>query len=49
MRVLFFISMLALVALLWASVAIARHVQQARRLHHREPQNEPVTDVKGRP
>jgi hypothetical protein len=36
MRVLFCISILALVALLWASFAIARHIHQARLRRHRE-------------
>jgi heme exporter protein D len=49
MRVLFLISILALIALLWASVAIARHVQQARRRHHRESPTEAATELKGRP
>ncbi len=49
MRVLFFISILALIALLWASVAIARHVQQARRCRDRESPTEPAAELKGRP
>jgi hypothetical protein len=49
MRVLFSISTLALIALLWASIAIARHVQQARRRHHRELQSEAAAELKGRP
>jgi hypothetical protein len=36
MRVLFSISILALIALLWASIAIARHIHQARLRRHRE-------------
>jgi hypothetical protein len=36
MRVLFCISILALIALLWASFAIARHIHQARLRRHRE-------------
>jgi hypothetical protein len=33
MRVLFTISILALIALLWASIAIARHIYRARQQH----------------
>lgn len=33
MRVLFTISMLALIALLWASISIARHIYRARQRH----------------
>ena len=35
MRILFAISILALAALLWASVATARHVRRVRREHRR--------------
>lgn len=49
MRVLFSISILALIALLWASIAIVRHVYQARRHHQRELQNEATTESKDRP
>ena len=49
MRVLFLISILALIALLWASIAIARHVQQARRRRDRDSPTEPATELKGRP
>jgi heme exporter protein D len=49
MRVLFCISILALVALLWASIAIARHVRQARRRQDRELQQDATTESKGRP
>jgi len=45
MRVLFLISILALVALLWASLAMARHVRQARR----KLQQDATTDTKGKP
>jgi|GEM_PF-4799069 len=31
MRTLFVISILALLALLWASISIARHIRQARK------------------
>jgi hypothetical protein len=48
MRVLFCISILALVALLWASFAMARHVRQARR-SHRRLQQEATTNAKGKP
>lgn len=48
MRVLFGISILALIALLWASMAIARHVYQARQRHQRELQNEAVAESDGR-
>jgi heme exporter protein D len=33
MRVLFTISMLALVALLWASISTARHIYRVRQRH----------------
>jgi cbb3-type cytochrome oxidase subunit 3 len=33
MRVLFTISMLALIALLWASISTARHIYRARQRH----------------
>jgi hypothetical protein len=49
MRVLFSISILALVALLWASIAIARHVRQARRRPNRELQQDVSTKLKGKP
>jgi hypothetical protein len=48
MRVLFSISILALIALLWASIAIVRHVRQARR-QHREPHKEPLEQDQGTP
>ena len=48
MRVLFGISILALIALLWASIAIARHVYQARQRHQRELQHEAAADSDGR-
>jgi hypothetical protein len=44
MRVLFCISILALVALLWATFAIARHVRQARRSHRRLQQDATTKD-----
>jgi hypothetical protein len=46
MRVLFCISIVALFALLWASVAIARHVHQARQGRLRELQGEPGIESK---
>jgi heme exporter protein D len=49
MRVLFCISILAMIALLWASIAIARHIQQARQRHHRELQSEAAMKSKGHP
>jgi heme exporter protein D len=33
MRALFMISMLALIALLWASISTARHIYRARQRH----------------
>jgi hypothetical protein len=48
MRVLFCISILALVALLWASFAMARHVRQARR-SHRRLQQDATANTKGKP
>jgi hypothetical protein len=48
MRVLFCISILALVALLWASFAMARHVRQARR-SNRKLQQDANTNTKGKP
>ena len=33
MRVLFTISMVALIALLWASISTARHIYRARQRH----------------
>jgi hypothetical protein len=33
MRALFTISMVALIALLWASISIARHIHRARQRH----------------
>jgi hypothetical protein len=48
MRVLFCISILALVALLWASFAMARHVRQARR-PRRRLQQDATTNTKGKP
>ncbi len=48
MRVLFCISILALVALLWASFAMARHVRLARRRPDRELQQDATTDSKGK-
>ena len=47
MRVLFCISIVALIALLWASIAIARHVYQARQRRLRELQSEEDTESKG--
>jgi len=47
MRVLFRISILALVALLWASIAIVRHVRQARRRPDRESQQDATKGSKG--
>jgi hypothetical protein len=41
MRVLFFISFLALGALLWASIAIARHIRQTRRRRIETPPADP--------
>ena len=54
MRVLFGISILALIALLWASLAIARHIHQARlrrhrELHHRAAEPEPASETKDLP
>jgi len=49
MRVLFCISILALIALLWASIAIARHVSQARQREVRELQAEAGAEPKGHP
>jgi hypothetical protein len=37
MRTLFAISVLALLALLWASISMARHVRQARRRRRHAP------------
>ncbi len=48
MRVLFCISILALVALLWASFAMARHVRLARR-PQRKLQQDATADTKGKP
>jgi hypothetical protein len=45
MRVLFCISILALVALLWASIAIARHIHQARLRRHRELHHKPAHET----
>jgi hypothetical protein len=49
MRVLFCISIVALITLLWASVAVARHVYQVRQRHLRELQSEEDTESKGGP
>lgn len=49
MRVLFSISILALIALLWATVAMVRHVQQTRRRQQRELQGDGSSQPKGRP
>ena len=48
MRVLFGISILALIALLWASIAIVRHVYQARQRHQRELQDDAAAESDGR-
>jgi hypothetical protein len=48
MRVLLCISILAFVALLWASIAIARHVRQARRRPERELPKNAATNSKGK-
>jgi hypothetical protein len=44
MRILFVISTIALIALLWASISIARHVRSARR-KRRALTSPPSTDV----
>jgi hypothetical protein len=49
MRVLLCISILAFVAMLWASIAIARHVRQTRRRPHDELQKDATTNPKGKP
>ncbi len=49
MRVLFCISILALIALLWASIAVARHVSQARQREDRELQAKAGAEPKGHP
>lgn len=48
MRVLVWISILAFVALLWASLAIARHVRQARRRPDRELEQDATKGSKGK-
>lgn len=48
MRVLFCISIVALIALLWASIAMVRHVQQARRRQGRALKDEATTESKDR-
>jgi len=45
MRVLFCISIVALVALLWASFAIARHIHQARVRRHRDLHHKTATAI----
>ena len=49
MRILFVISTIALIALLWASISIARHVRSARRrkrtLSAPEPVNKDLGDL----
>ena len=49
MRVLFGISIMAFLALLWASIAIAQHVRQARRRPPRESQRDTTTDSRDKP
>jgi hypothetical protein len=48
MRILFAISLVALAALLWASVSIAQHIYRARR-RQREKNRLPVTTVAATP
>ena len=47
MRVLVCISILAFVALLWATIAIVRHVRQSRRRPGRDEQQDTTKDSKG--
>jgi hypothetical protein len=48
MRILFAISLIALAALLWASVSIAQHIYRAR-LRQREKNRRPVTTIGATP
>jgi len=41
MRILFAISLVALAALLWASVSIAQHIYRSRRRHHKPRETKP--------
>jgi hypothetical protein len=49
MRVLFAISIVAFVALLWATVAIVQHIRGARRRHRLNRLAESATDIPNRP